>query len=265
MRELLLRELRLFFTALQFFTRLPAPAWVGHSAQQLEQTVRYLPLVGIFVGLLSAAVLWLSAKTLPLPLAVGLCMAASILVTGAFHEDGLSDFADGMGGGHSKEKILAIMKDSHAGAFGVIALILVLLLKYQALLALCSQRSLFLAAAALISAHAISRLMAASIMLTQHYARSDSDASARARPAAQALSHLSFSIALLISIATLDILFAAHAKTAAVFAAVVAALLVRIYLAWRMQKRLGGYTGDCLGAVQQLSELAFYFGLLANA
>ena len=263
MKELLLRELRLFFTAVQFFTRLPVPAWVGHSAQQLEQTVRYLPLVGVCVGLISAAVLWLTAKLLPLPLAVLLCMAAGILVTGAFHEDGLSDFADGMGGGHTKEKILEIMKDSRAGAFGVVALVLALLLKYQALLALCSLRSLPFAAAALVSAHAVSRLLAASIMLTQHYVR-DGEA-ARAKPAAQALSHISFSIALLISIATLDLLFAAQARTAAVFVALAAAVLVRIYLAWRLHKRLGGYTGDCLGAVQQLSELAFYCGLLAVA
>lgn len=263
MRELLLRELRLFLTAVQFFTRLPVPAWVGHSAQQLEQTVRYLPLVGICIGLVSAAVLWLAARVLPMPLAVGLCMAAGILATGAFHEDGLSDFADGMGGGHSKEKILEIMKDSRAGAFGVIALVLVLLLKYQALLALGTLRSLPYAAAALIAAHAVSRLMAASIILTQHYVRDDD--STRAKPAAQALSHISFSIALLISIATLDILFAAKARTAAVVAAIAAAVLMRIYLAWRIQKRLGGYTGDCLGAVQQLTELAFYFGLLAVA
>ena len=259
----MLRELRLFLSAVQFFTRIPVPAWVGHSEQQLDQVARYFPLVGICVGLISEAALWLGAHVLPLSLAVGLSMAASILVTGAFHEDGLSDFADGMGGGQSKEKALEIMKDSRVGAYGVIALMLVLLLKYQALLALNNMHSLLFAGAALIAAHAVSRLMAASIMLTQQYVRDDD--SARAKPAAKPLSHTSFSIALLISIATLDILFAAGAKTAAVFVAIVAALLMRMYLAWRLQKRLGGYTGDCLGAVQQLSELAFYLGLLTVA
>ena len=257
----LLRELRLFLTAVQFFTRIPVPAWVGHSAQQLDQAARYLPLVGICVGVLAAAALWLAARVLPLSLAVGLSMAVSILVTGAFHEDGLSDFADGMGGGHRREKILGIMKDSRVGAYGVIALVLVLLLKYQALLALYNMHSLPFVCAALVAAHAVSRLMAASIMMTQHYVRDDD--SARAKPAAQALSHASFSIALLIGIATLDLLFVAGAKTAAVFAAVAAAFLMRAYLAWRLQKRLGGYTGDCLGAVQQLCELAFYLGLLS--
>lgn len=256
----MLRELRLFLTALQFFTRIPVPAWVGHSAQQLDQSARYFPLVGICVGAVSAAALWLCTLVLPLPLAVGLCMAASILVTGAFHEDGLSDFADGMGGGHSKEKALEIMKDSRVGAYGVIALVLVLLLKFQALLAL-NLHSLFTAVAALIAGHCISRLMATSLMLTQHYVRDDD--STRAKPAAQPLSHASISIALLTGIATLDILFAAGIKTSAIFAAITAAFLMRAYLAWQLKKRLGGYTGDCLGAVQQLTEIAFYLGLIA--
>ncbi|HEX5336955.1 MAG TPA: adenosylcobinamide-GDP ribazoletransferase [Gallionella sp.] len=256
----MLRELRLFLTAIQFFTRLPVPAWVGHSAQQLEQSVRYFPLVGVCVGALSAAVLYLGAQLLPLAMAVVLSMAAAILVTGAFHEDGLSDFADGMGGGHTREKILAIMKDSRVGAYGVIALVLVLLLKYQALLALCGRHSTLFIATALIAAHAVSRLMAASIMLTQRYIRDDD--TARAKPAAQ-ISLNSFAIALLTGLAALGLLSASGADNAAILAATTAAISMRAYLAWRLQKRLGGYTGDCLGAVQQLCELAFYLGLLA--
>lgn len=257
----MLRELRLILTAVQFFTRLPVPARVGHSAQQLEQAARYLPLVGALVGAIAAAVLWLSAQLLPLPIAVVLSMAAGILATGAFHEDGLSDFADGMGGGHSKEKALAIMKDSRVGAYGAIALVLALLLKFEGLLALCETRSLALAAAALVAAHAVSRLMAASLMLTQNYVREDD--SARARPAAQRMSTASFAVALITALAALGVLPAAGASTTAPLSALAAALLMRAWLAWRLQVRLGGYTGDCLGAVQQLCELAFYLGLLA--
>lgn len=256
-----MRELRLFLTAVQFFTRLPVPARVGHSAEQLEHAARYLPLVGACVGALAAAVLWLSAQVLPLPVAVGLSMAAGILATGAFHEDGLSDFADGMGGGHSREKALAIMKDSRIGVYGAIALVLALLLKFEALIALCDAHSLLFVAAALIAAHGVSRLMAVSLMVTQVYVRDDD--SARARPAARRMSPASFAVALLCGAATLAVLYAAGAALDAVLAALVAALLMRAWLAWRLQKRLGGYTGDCLGAVQQLSELAFYLGLLA--
>ncbi len=259
--QTMLRELRRFLTAIQFFTRLPVPAWVGHSAQQLEQAVRYLPLVGMLVGAIAASVMWTVAQVLPLSLAVGISMAAGILATGAFHEDGLSDFADGMGGGHSKEKALAIMKDSRVGAYGVIALVMVLLLKYQVLVALCSGYSLLLASAALVAAHSVSRLMAASLLLTQHYVRDDD--SARARLAAQHMSAADFAIALIATLAALVVLYAGGARILAVFAAAGAALTMRAYLAWRLQKRLGGYTGDCLGAVQQLSELAFYLGLLA--
>lgn len=257
----MLRELRLFLTSVQFFTRIPVPAWVGHSAEQLEQAVRYFPLVGALVGGISAGTLWLAALVLPLHLAVVLGMVAGILVTGAFHEDGLSDFADGMGGGHAKEKVLSIMKDSRVGAYGVIALVLALLLKYQALLALCGERPPGFAAATLVAAHVVSRLMAASIMQTQNYIRDDD--SARAKPAAQRVSATSFSIAVLTGIASLGLLFAAGAHGAALLTAAGAALLMRVYLAWRLKKRLGGYTGDCLGAVQQLAELAFYLGLLA--
>lgn len=257
----MLNELRLFLTAVQFFTRLPVPAWIGHSAHQLEQSSRYLPLVGVLVGACSAAVLWFSSLLLPLSLAIALSIAASILVTGAFHEDGLSDYADGMGGGHSREKILMIMKDSRVGAYGVIALILVLLLKYQALQALGNTQGIWLLSAALVSAHSFSRLLAASLTLTQHYVRNDD--SARARPAAQQMSLTSFAIATLTGCASLAFLSLAGASLTTIAAAAITALLARAWLALRMKQRLGGYTGDCLGAVQQLSEVVFYLGLLA--
>lgn len=257
----MLKELRLILAAIQFFTRLPMPSWVGHSAQQLEQAARYLPLVGVIVGTIAAATLWLSSQALPLPFAVALSMVASILVTGAFHEDGLSDFADGIGGGHSKEKALAIMKDPRVGAYGVIALVLALLLKFEALVALCTEHSLTLGAATLVAAHSISRLMAISLMLTQDYVREDD--SARARPAAQRMGTAGFSVALITAISTLAILGVAGASAASMLAAFGAALAMRAWIAWRLKKRLGGYTGDCLGALQQLGELAFYLGLLA--
>jgi len=258
----MLQQLRLFLTAVQFFTRLPVPAWVGHSAQQLDQSARYFPLVGLCVGGLSASVFWLSSCVVPITLAVALSMLASILLTGAFHEDGLSDFVDGMGGGYSRVKILAIMKDSHAGAYGVIAIVLALLFKFQALLALSGRHSLVVVAATLLAAHGISRLLAVSIMLTQHYVRED--ATARAKPVAQTLSRASFSIAALTGVAALVLLFVAGGNVRNIAAALACALLLRIYLGWQMHKKLGGYTGDCLGAVQQITEIGFYLGMLLS-
>lgn len=257
----MLHQLKLFLTALQFFTRIPVPAWVGHTARQLDQSARYFTLVGVCVGLLAGGILWAGSAVLPLQLAVGLSMLSGILMTGAFHEDGLSDFVDGIGGGYTRDKILDIMKDSRVGAYGVIAVTIALLIKFQALLAIGSTRSIVLAAASLVAAHAISRWMALSIMLTQSYVR-DED-SARAKPVAQTMSRSSFVIASLISVAAIGILPAAGAAITSVLSAVACAVLLRTYLAWLMKKKLGGYTGDCLGAVQQITEIGFYLGLLA--
>lgn len=255
-------QIRLFLTAVQFFTRIPVPTWVGHRAQQLDQSARYFPLVGMLVGALAATLFWLTALALPLPLAVLLSMVTSILITGAFHEDGLSDFVDGLGGGYTREKMLAIMKDSRVGAYGVIAIVFALLIKFQVLLALTNRFSLALVAISLVVAHGISRLMAVSIMLTQQYVR-DAD-TARAKPVAQGLSQTSFTIAALTGIAALALLFASGLGWLQIGSALACALLLRMYLGRLLQEKLGGYTGDCLGAVQQITEIGFYLGLLVG-
>ncbi len=257
----MLQQVRLFLTALQFFTRIPMPAWVGHAAQQLDQVARYLPAVGMCVGGLAAAVLGLSASILPLTIAIALSIGAGILITGAFHEDGLSDFADGMGGGQTRDNILAIMKDPRAGAYGVLVLVLTLLIKYQSLLALGDKRGLLVLGAALVAGHAISRLAAVSIMFTLPYVRND--ATSRARPAIQTQGWITVAVASASGLIALGILLAAGGAAHGVIAGIGCVLFVRVYLAWRLQVRLGGYTGDCLGAVQQLTEVAFYLGLLA--
>ena len=103
------RELGYFLGAVGFFTRLPVPGWVGHSAAALSQCARYFPAVGLLVGGIGALVYWLALHLWPQPVAVLLSMAATLYATGAFHEDGLSDTADGLGGGWDKARILAIM------------------------------------------------------------------------------------------------------------------------------------------------------------
>jgi len=258
----MLQQLRLFFTALQFFTRIPAPGWVGHSAEQLNQAARYFPLAGLVVGLLAAGILWLGALLLSIGLAVALSMLASILITGGFHEDGLSDFIDGIGGGYTREKMLSIMKDSHVGAYGVIAIVLALLIKFQALLALMDRHSLVMVVTAVIAAHAISRLMALSIMLTQQYVREDD--AARAKPVVQDLSRTSYAIALFTGGIAVALLFVSGFALMNIAGALALAIALRIYLGWTFKKKLGGYTGDCLGAVQQITEIGLYLGLLLS-
>lgn len=247
---MLKRELSYFLAALGYFTRVPVPAWVGFSAESLQQAARYLPAVGLLVGGVSAAVFWGAAKVWPVPVAVLLAMAASIAITGAFHEDGLSDTADGLGGGWDKQRILDIMKDSRVGSYGVVALALALLGKF----ALLSSLDVALVPITLLAAHAFSRCCAVSLMATMEYARDDS--LSKAKPVAARLSFGALLFALVF--AALPLIWLPPGQ---VLAGVVLALLATLWLARKCRRWLGGYTGDCLGAVQQVAEIGFLLGV----
>jgi adenosylcobinamide-GDP ribazoletransferase len=242
------REWTALLAAVQYFTRVPVPSWVGHSQHLLNAAARYFPAVGILVGAAAALTVWLAQQWLPLPIAVALSMAVTMLLTGGFHEDGWTDACDGLGGGFTRERALEIMKDSRIGAYGAMGLVILLLLKWQALSAMPANLLL----AALIAA---SRLMAVIIMATLGYVREDES---RAKPLVQGITPLSLLIAGLTGCLPLWLLGLQAVS------AVVAALLV--CLAWRayLKHRLGGYTGDCLGAAQQLSEVTIYLALLVS-
>ena len=248
---MLRRELEYFFGALRFFTRLPVPDWVGHSAEALNHSARYFPLVGALVGLIGALAFALTSFFWPKTLAVLLAMAATILVTGAFHEDGWADTVDGFGGGWERERILEIMKDSRIGTYGAIALALMLLGKFMALVELDA----LLVGPALIAGHAFSRLCATLVMRGLDYARSEG----KAKPLATRIGNGELALAGLFGLLPLLML-----PPMATLAAVTLALLATLYLGFKFEKRLGGYTGDCLGATQQLAEIAFYLGLLCR-
>lgn len=243
------REAGYFFAALYFFTRLPAPAWVGHSAPALARSARYFSAIGLLVGGIGAAVFALAHLVWPLTLSVLASMAATIYLTGAIHEDGWSDTVDGFGGGWDKEKILAIMRDSRIGSFGATALCLILVFKFCALLELGAG----LLPAALIAGHAISRFCATTLMATLDYAREEG----KAKAVASKLSPGEMAVGALFVVPALYFL-----PPLQVAAGIVLALLATWWLARMYRRQLGGYTGDCLGAVQQLSEVAFYGGLL---
>src|SRR5687768_1687407 len=157
--------MRLLLTAVQYFTRIRVPAWVGHAPGQLTGAVRYFPAIGLIVGTSGAAVMWLAALVLPAPLPAILSTAVTVLMTGAIHEDGLADTFDGVGGGATRERALEIMKDPRIGVFGTIALILALLLKIAAL----SLMPLWTAMAALFAAHAFSRFCAVIVVFAGRY------------------------------------------------------------------------------------------------
>ena len=251
-----MHQLRLFFTALQFFTRLPIPGWVGFDPAWLNQASRYFPLVGVVVAVITAATYALAAWLLPAPVAVILATAAGIYATGAFHEDGFADMCDGFGGGMTPERVLEIMKDSRIGAYGAIGTICMLGLKLTTLAMLPPLAAI----GALLVAHPLSRLMATSLIWRLDYARAEG----KAKPLAQKMSSTEFLIAATTAvIPALAVIALRWLPAAALLAGVVTAAIATFWLARKFVRRIGGYTGDCLGAVQQVSEVMFYLCALA--
>ncbi|MBC8112671.1 MAG: adenosylcobinamide-GDP ribazoletransferase [Verrucomicrobia bacterium] len=252
---MLQKEIQCFFTALMFFTRIPCPAWVNHSEEILNKSSKYFPVVGWIVGALSALVAFGSLYLFPVPVAIVLSMIASIFITGAFHEDGFADVCDGFGGGWTKEQILTIMKDSRLGTYGVTGLFLVLLAKFL-LLTEIARINLCRLEASLEAAHAASRFIAVTFIQTHTYVQ-DPDKS-KSKPIASR------------KLGTPEILFSAFTaiiplflfKEWLFFMAFPLAFLTKLYLGSYFKKRIGGYTGDCLGATQQVSELVFYMAIV---
>lgn len=239
------REVGHFLTGVAFLTRLPVPFVPAQGNDALARAARWFPLAGILVGGIAAVVLLTGAALLPVPIAAGVAVAAGIVITGALHEDGLADTADGFGG-RDRAHALEIMRDSRTGAFGVLALILSVGLRWAALSALPPAAG----AAALVLAHSQSRAMIAVALAAAPYARPHGLASsARGMSAINAVIALvlAFAVGLAAGVAGLVALAAAALAGGAMLA-----LLVR---------RLGGYTGDGLGAVQQAAEIAALLAL----
>lgn len=258
----LVHELRLVGVALQFLTRVPVrlgaydPAW-------LQQSARHFPLVGAAVGAGVAAVLYAASLLWPAFVAAPLAIAFGAWLTGGFHEDGLADTCDGLGGAVPRERALEIMKDSRLGSYGALGLVLTLALKV-AVLGLLASRSLPLAMAACVLAHTLSRAAAVALMAALPYA--GDAAQAKAKPLATRIGAGGLAVALggaLLCAAALvagGVLVPARAGAALLAAAVVAAVCARWY-----RRRLGGFTGDTLGATQQWCEVAVLLALAADA
>ena len=275
--------LRHFLLALQFFTRIPVTGrladWVGFSPAMLRASAAYFPAVGVVVGglvvLLTAALMhYLPASYAPL-VAAALGTVWSVWLTGAFHEDGLADVADGLGGSYDRERALIIMKDSRVGAFGAIAVVLALLSKV-ALLALLGAVGTLWMCFALMAGHVISRTWP--LLIIRWLPHVGDEAGSKSKPLADQISTNSLAVALLWCAGAL-------ALSAFIAAAVLSgsdprplvtvqmlsvlkvlacggltSVLAFVYLLRLFARRLQGFTGDCLGTTQQLCEIAFYLG-----
>lgn len=252
-----LYQLRLFFTALQFFTRLPIPRWVGFQPHWLQHATRYFPLVGWIVAWACALVYLLAVQFWPQMVAVLLSTAAGIWLTGTFHEDGFADVCDGLGGAVSRERALEIMRDSRLGSYGVIGIVALLLAKLAALQALLPLQVL----AVLGMAHPLSRWLATCLIWRMDYVREEG----KVKPLAQQMGQGEFLLATLFAVLpVIGVIALGMMSWQRIAAGVLLAAVATLWLAARFRRRLGGYTGDCLGAVQQLSETAFYLGALAS-
>ncbi len=287
MRRAAVNELRAFALAVQFLTRLPGRAQHAPDPECLAASVRYYPLVGALVGGLCAGVFWLAQLGLPGSVAVLVAMAAGLALTGALHEDGLSDTFDGIGiavdkparrnvgvgddgsaaegpgnaGGSGKNgdalrnRILDVMRDSRLGTFGAVALIMALGLKFAALASLAP----LAVCLALVAGHGLSRLSCIVVMQTSAYVRE----AGAATPFRGRLNLASWLVILFTGLALSAGLFRLLGPLTTVFAL---AGLIAGHALMRLcfERKLGGYTGDTLGAVQQASEIGLYLGVCAG-
>lgn len=237
--------------ACQFLTRLPIP--VAYSPARMARAPRWYPAAGILVGLCAACAQALAALRFDPALAALAAVAVAMLVTGCLHEDGFADCCDGLGGGAGRERALEILRDSRLGTYGVAGLALMILGRWQALAAL----SAGLVAPALVAGHALSRASMVAAMVGARYARTEG-------AAASVAGHVglgALAVALSVAVPPLAVL-GAFAPASALFAGLAALALAHALTRTWYTRRLGGYTGDCLGAIQQTGELAFLLGVL---
>lgn len=251
------KELKILLTAIMFYTRIPVPANTGYSEENLNRATRYLPLVGILVGGSGALVFALVHRFVGVQVSILFSLGIMVLLTGAFHEDGLADFCDGFGGGYSKDQILSIMKDSRIGTYGAIALIFLFVSK----ILLLSEIQAAHIPLVLVSSHALSRLNPVVLIFTSGYV--NHMPGSKSKPVGKRISTGVVILATVFALSPLLLLHLAGIRILLV-APVLAGiqLIILLIFRWYVHRRIGGYTGDVLGALQQISETGYYFTFL---
>ena len=231
-----------FLLALVFLTRLPLR--LGGEVGPLAAAMRWFPLVGAGIGAFVGLIYWAAHSWLPVWPAALVALAAGMLLTGALHEDGLADCADGFGGGKSREDKLRIMKDSAIGSYGALALIMSVALRAGAIAAIEDDRYVL---KALVATHAVARAVLPLAMLLLPPASDSGIAAAAGRP-----SWTDSGLAA----------FTALAVAAVLVPQVLLGMVAVIAFLWLARRQLGGYTGDVLGAAEQVAETAALLAVL---
>lgn len=249
-------QVQLFMLAISFFTRIHVRLPDNIPQEMFHQSSRYFAVVGLMIGVFSAFLYFSLSQFLPISVALILVMASQLLITGAFHEDGWADVWDGFGGGWTVKQKLNIMKDSRLGTYGASSLFFILLLKFQLLVTLAELFNSTLIITALILAQTLSRVVATSLVFSMRYV--SEDATSKAKPIVQNLSKTSLAILMLTGITALLTLCPFNQA----LVIIVGLFCLRVLIIKWFNQQLGGYTGDCLGAAQQLSEVSIYLLVL---
>lgn len=248
MKHMLMNKI---LAAFQFFTRLPFWRLGEVPAGCFKNIVCYWPLTGWLTAAVMVLVLYLTSLILPYSVAVLLAMISRLLITGCLHEDGLADFLDGFGGGHSRDRILTIMKDSHIGSYGVTGLIFYFLLFYL----LIENLPLHLAGVAILAGDPFSKGVAAQIINRLPYARNAEES--KIKTVYSKMTTQEFTLCICTALAPLLWLPKPVYLLAALFPP-----LVFLGLTQYMKKKIAGYTGDCCGATFLFCEISFYLAVL---
>ena len=246
------RFLKDFYSSVVFLTRFPAPPWVEAAKRPLATSMWAFPIVGVLIAAVGGAIyLFCSLLGLPVFVTALFTVVTMIIATGGLHEDGLSDLADGVWGGPDPQQRLSIMSDSRIGAYGTIALIASVGSRTAAIAAI-SDPTLILGA--LVATCAVSRGMMPIIMTVSRPAKGDGLGASAGTPAKSACV-----VSLLLAF-TITMLSAPGGWLICMIAAAMGTLLV----SWLAHRALGGYTGDTIGASQQLAEM-FALAIIASA
>lgn len=241
-----------FLAALMMFTRLPLWRFVQVDKKYYTHILLYWPLVGFLTGLITWGILFLASFVLPPAVACILAVIGRLLLTGALHEDGLADFLDGFGGGQDKDRILRIMKDSYIGSYGTIGLIVYFLLYASLLysLAPCTLSCLGI----IVGADVFSKLLSAIMINTLPYARTEE--TSKTKLLYRKIRGIEFTLMFVFCTVIVGLLPGFPEILGGMLLALLTVFCLRLYLNYK----IGGYTGDCCGAVFLLTELAFYLG-----
>jgi adenosylcobinamide-GDP ribazoletransferase len=244
-----------FLGALIFMTRVPVGKGYVFRLEDLPRSAVYFPVVGLMIGLLGGLVLWCADLFFPPVVAVLFCMGATVAITGALHEDGLADAMDGLLGGQEPLQRLEIMRDSRLGSYGAVALWFSLTAKAFVLTALLEE-GVLKAVGALIVAHGLGRAATVVLLFGHPYVRADQS---KAAPFGNAVTLKEAGCAL-ISPVLLSIVLLGNKSVLTLIVAAAGTWAAGRYF----QKKIGGITGDCLGAANQLIELVCYLSLVAE-